>query len=244
MKKPLVILADDVLPAAEYRALERDVRALGNERLVAGYQTTFWYALGTPPATRLEAAVARLITHVPASKRRRVKGVEWWLSRMRTSNVKVDFHRDRDNARFDATGEEKNPVFGSVLYLGRCRGGLLAVTEEDTNPDNPAFAPDVHDFDLVEPRPNRYALFPGHLVHGVLDANNHVPGRRLPREPELRLAIAVNYWDEQPWGVHPFAQSPHYRTLLLRPRGGLASRSDEPRTRAQPGGAPRRARAR
>lgn len=244
-KAPLVTLVDDVLPATEYAALERDIRALGTERLVAGYQTTFWYALGTPPATRLEAAVARLIEHLPRSERKRLAGVEWWLSRMRTSNVKVDFHRDRDNARFDQSGVESNPRFGSVLYLSRCRGGLLAVTEEEPNPDNPAFAPDVHDFDLVEPRPNRYAIFPGHLVHGVLDANNAIPGRRLPREPELRLAIAVNYWPARPWNVPTFADSPHYRTLLLRGPRGVASREDEPRTRhRQPARSARRAGAR
>jgi hypothetical protein len=214
--KPLVQLVDAVLPRAAYRALEADVVGLGEERFVAGYQTTFWFELGSKPCTRLEKAVSTLIEHVPAAKRRKVKGVEWWLSRMRTSNVKVDFHRDRDNARFDRTGEERNPVWASVLYLGACRGGLLAVTKAPPNPENPACAPDRHDFDFEEPRPNRYALFDGRLTHGVLDANNEIPGRRLPREPRLRLAIAVNYWDERPWDVPLFSQSPHFRSLQLR----------------------------
>jgi hypothetical protein len=214
--KPLVTLVDDVLPRAQYRALEKDIVTLGEERLVAGYQTTFWFELGTKPLTRLEAAVATLIEHVPPAKRRRVKGVEWWLSRMRTSNVKVDFHRDRDNARFDRTGEERHPVWGSVLYLSRCKGGLLAVTKASPNPDNPAMAPDRHDFDFVEPAPNRYALFEGSLTHGVLDAENRIPGKRLPREPSLRLGIAVNYWDERPWDVPRFSESKHYRALLIR----------------------------
>lgn len=244
-RRPLVTLVDDVLPARAYAALARDIRALGTERLVAGYQTTFWYELGTPPSTRLEHAVATLGQHLPRALARRARGVEWWLSRMRTSNVKVDFHRDRDNARFDQTGEEVHPLLGSVLYLGRCRGGLLAVTERDPNPDNPAMAPDELDFDLVEPRPNRYALFAGHLTHGVLDATNQVPGRRLPREPRLRLAIAVNYWAERPWDVPTFRDSPHYRTLLL-PRGaGVASRADGSRARGrQPARGRRRAGAR
>ena len=213
---PLVTLVDDALPAAQHRALKAAIVKLGNERIVAGYQTTFWYPLGTPPSNVVEQAVEVLATHLPAAKRRQVIGVEWWLSRMRTSNVKVDFHRDRDNARFDQTGVEVYPRVGSVLYLGSCRGGLLAVTKEAPNPENPAFAPDVHDFDFVEPRANRFTFFEGSLTHGVLDATNQIPGRRLPREPGLRLAIAVNFWAERPWEVPPFGASRHYRGLALK----------------------------
>ena len=217
MRKPLVTLIDDVLPAAQHRGLKAAIVKLGRERIVAGYQTTFWYELGTAPTNVVEQAVVVLAQQLPPAKRRKVIGVEWWLSRMRTSNVKVDFHRDRDNARFDETGEERNPRFSSLLYLGACRGGLLAVTPEDPNPENPAFAPDVHDFDFVEPRANRYTFFEGHLTHGVLDATNQIPGRRLPREPGVRLAIAVNFWAERPWGVPRFAASRHYRGLALKP---------------------------
>jgi hypothetical protein len=171
----------------------------------------------------VEQAVGTLFARLPPKKRRGVKGVEWWLSRMRTSNVKVDFHRDRDNARFDETGVEKNPRVSSVLYLGECRGGLLAVTLEDPNPDNPAFAPDVHDFDFVAPRANRFTFFDGTLTHGVLDATNAIPGRRLPREQELRLAIAVNFWAERPWKVSSFGESRHYRALALKSARGVKS---------------------
>lgn len=218
---PLVTIVDRALPAAQHRQLKAAIARLGNERIVAGYQTTFWYPLGTPPSNRVEEAVAVLVSHLPARARKQVKGVEWWLSRMRTSNVKVDFHRDRDNARFDETGEERHPRLSSLLYLGECRGGLLAVTREDPNPDNPAFAPDVHDFDFVEPRANRFTFFDGTLTHGVLDARNQIPGARLPREPGLRLAIAVNFWAERPWKVPLFEASPYYRGLALRRARGL-----------------------
>ena len=90
------------------------------------------------------------------------------------------------------------------------------MTREDPNADNPAFAPDVHDFDFVAPRANRFTFFEGTLTHGVLDANNAIPGRRLPREPGLRLAIAVNFWAERPWKVSSFGQSGHYRALALK----------------------------
>lgn len=212
---PLVRFVDDALPAASFNALARGVKALGRERIVAGYQTTFWFELGTKPSCLIERAVDQLSSVLPPVKRKRAIGVEWWLSRMRTSNVKVDFHRDRDNALWDSKRVERNPVLSTLLYLNRCRGGLLAVTTEPPNPKNPAFAPDRHDFDFVEPRPNRFAWFDGTLTHGVLDARNHIPGARLPTERAWRLAIAINFWAKRPLGVGGFRESPHYRALLL-----------------------------
>ena len=121
-------------------------------------------------------------------------------------------------ACFGETGVETHPRISSLLYLGACKGGLLAVTREPPSPKNPAFAPEVHDFDFVAPRANRFTYFDGALTHGVLDANNEVPGKRIPREPSLRLAIAVNFWDERPWAVPLFRQSRHYRGLALEGR--------------------------
>jgi hypothetical protein len=112
---------------------------------------------------------------------------------------------------------ERNPTLSTVLYLNRCRGGLLAVTTDPPNPANPALAPDRHDFDLVEPRPNRLAFFDGRLTHGVLDARNRIPGRRLPREPSLRLAIAINFWKARPRGVPTFTERGIYQALALPP---------------------------
>jgi len=207
--KPLVTLVDDALPAREHTTLLRAVRALGEERIRSGYQTTFWFALSAAPTNLVERAVLSLRGHVPGSW----QGVEWWLSRMRTSNVKVDFHRDRDNALVAKTGRVVHPGVSTLLYLNRCRGGLLAVTRDPPNPENQAMAPERFDFDLVEPRPNRFCFFDGRLTHGVLDANNHIPGARLPREPALRLAIAINFWKRRPLGVPTFSQSRHYRAL-------------------------------
>jgi hypothetical protein len=215
--KPRVALVDRALPPARFERLLRALTALGTERLRASYQTTFWFDLSAPPSNLVEEAALTLRTHVPAARRRDVVGLEWWLSRMRTSNVKVDFHHDRDNGLFDRTGREVLPRLSSVFYLNRCRGGLLAVTAEPPNPANPALAPDVHDFDFVTPEPNRYAFFDARLTHGVLDARNQLPGQRLPTEPGWRLAIAVNYWHRRPEGVPTFEESGHYRALALAP---------------------------
>jgi hypothetical protein len=211
--KPRVTIVDHALPAAQFERLRRAIVALGRERRRDSYQTTFWFEFGTAPSNLVEAAVVRLAPNVKVAS---VIGVEWWLSRMRTSNVKVDFHRDRDNAHFDATGVELMPKVSSLLYLNTCRGGLLAVTPQPPNPRNPAFAPDVHDFDLVAPAPNRFTFFDARLTHGVLDARNQLPGQRLPTERAWRLAIAINFWHRRPDEVPTFTQSAHYRSLALR----------------------------
>lgn len=211
--KPLVTLRERALPAGLFRRLRRAVQGLSDARLPQGYQTTFWFDFREPPSNLVEQAVVLLRGQVPPSRLAGVVGVEWWLSRMRTSNVQVDFHLDRDNALFDATGRTVTPRLASVLYLNRCRGGLLAVTQERCDPRNPALAPSRHDFDLVEPGPNRYAFFDGGLTHGVLDAKNQLPGERLPREPGLRLAVAVNYWHRRPRAVPRYAQTRRLRRL-------------------------------
>lgn len=215
MDGPWVTLVDDALPAPLFRRLLAGVRRLGQERLRSSYQTTFWRPLAAPAQNTVDLAVDALRRRLGA-RLRGVEGVEWWLSRMRTSNVQVDFHQDRDNALFARTGRLRHPTWGSVLYLNRCRGGLLAVTREPVNPKNPALAPDRHDFDLVAPAPNRFTFFPGHLTHGVLDARGEIPHRRLPTERSWRLAVAINWWAQPPEGVAPYSAQRHYRALAAR----------------------------
>jgi hypothetical protein len=106
-----------------------------------------------------------------------------------------------------------------VLFLNRCRGGLLAVSPKPPDDANPARAPsDLSTLDLVRPAPNRLALFPGDATHGVLDANGEVPTRRLRPAQPLRLAVAINGWLERPTGVPAFAGSRRYRALRLPSR--------------------------
>jgi hypothetical protein len=135
---------------------------------------------------------------------------------MRTSDVGVDFHLDRDERRFQRTGVEIHPVFSSALFLNRCQGGFLAVTAEPASEANPARAPDRLDVDLVRPWPNRLAVFPGDATHGVLDANGDVPHGRLPEATPLRLALIMNGWRRRPEGAPRFVDAGRYRPLARR----------------------------
>jgi hypothetical protein len=208
---PLVRVVDRALPAALFARLARAVRGLGTENLRRTYQTTFWFDLGSPAALP-EVAILALRPNVAGD----FAGAEWWLSRMRTSDVGVDFHRDRDEARFARAGETVHPARSSVLFLNRCRGGLLVVCDEPPCEANPARAPEPLDGDLVRPWPNRFAVFRGDATHGVLDANGDVPHRRLAKATPLRLAIAINWWKRRPEGVPSFADTRRYPALRLR----------------------------
>jgi hypothetical protein len=211
---PLVRVVQPALPAAAFARLRRAVVALGTENLRDGYQTTFWFDLGRP-ASLVEEAILLQRGHYP----RRIAGFEWWLSRMRTSDVKVDFHQDCDERLGRRGGPLVHPAQGSVLFLNRCRGGLLAVTEAPPDDANPARAPDdLSRLDLVRPWPNRLALFRGDATHGVLDADGRIPTRHLTPAQPLRLAIAINAWARRPTGVPEFARSRRYAALRLPPR--------------------------
>lgn len=205
--KRLLKLRDDALPPKQFARLQRAVVDIGERRLRHTYQTTFWFGFDHAPSNLVEDAIATL------TMGGRFAGAEWWLSRMRTSNVQVDFHRDRDERLALAGGPQVHPSISSVLFLNRCKGGLLAVTEQPPNPSNPAMAPDRLELDLIEPRPNRYVWFDGKLTHGVLDAENQIPGRRLPRTQRLRLTIAINFWRRRPAGIPRFSQRRLYREL-------------------------------
>ena len=204
------------MPDGLFRRVTRAIGALGNERIRQTYQTTFWYPFDGATNVVEEAADA-LRPHLPAGK---TAGVEWWLSRMRTSDVRVDFHRDRDERWASATGKNRHPHLSSVLFLNRVRGGLLAVTDAPPCEDNPSLAPNHTDFDLVAPQPNRFVWFDGRLTHGVLDANNQIPDRPLTRGGAWRKTIVFNWWTRAPFEVPRFSETNFYRALSPRARAG------------------------
>ncbi len=209
--EPLIELKDGALPEALFRRLARRVGALGTERLRSTYQTTFWYDF-SEPTNVVEEAIQTLRASVVG--RRRIAGVEWWLSRMRTTDVRVDFHRDRDEKLALRTGRLVHPRLSSVLFLNRVRGGALAVTREPPDPENPSLAPRRLDsLTLVAPRPNRFVLFDGMLTHGVLDANNQIPEGRLAGSSRQRRTIALNWWGARPTDVPTWAETGLYRAL-------------------------------
>jgi hypothetical protein len=207
----IVQLTDGALPEPLFRRLLRRVGALGTERLRTTYQTTFWYGF-SEPTNVVEEAILTLRPRVVRNLR--IVGVEWWLSRMSATDVRVDFHQDRDEKLALRTGRLVHPRLSSVLFLNRVRGGALALTRQLPDPANPSMAPrKLDDLTLVAPRPNRFALFDGKTTHGVLDANNQVPDGKLPGRSRQRRTIALNWWASRPTDTPAWAETRLYRAL-------------------------------
>ena len=220
---------DDALEPALFGRVRRGIVALGTVGIRRTYQTTFWSPLDATPAAVPELAVHALKARFRAQG---ANGVEWWLSRMWTHDVRVDFHRDRDERLALAGGPDRHPRVSSVLFLNRVQGGALAVTVQTPEPANPAMVPLPLEADLVGPRPNRLAMFDGRLTHGVLDARNAVPTSRLRPRGELRLTLVMNGWARRPTQVPTFEEAREYAALALRPGSrrlrAPRARGDEP----------------
>ncbi|MBF5044827.1 hypothetical protein FGE12_20680 [Aggregicoccus sp. 17bor-14] len=210
---PLVQLTDTALPPTLFRRLARAIGQVGTERLRQTYQTTLWYDFRQEPSCVVEEAIQALRPRVPPGLR--LAGAEWWLSRMYTTDVRVDFHQDRDERLALATGRLVHPRLSSVFFLNRVRGGALAVTREPPDPERPSLAPRNLDLTLVAPRPNRYVLFEGTLTHGVLDAENQVPTGKLPGRSRLRRTIAINWWRARPTEIPTYREAGVYRALAV-----------------------------
>ena len=216
----LIHLQEAALPAPLFRRLRSGVRALGGEGLRNTYETTFWFDLGRPSSI-VEEAIEALHSLLP---RRSVAGVEWWLSRMRTTRVRVDFHQDRDEKLASSRGILQHPLYSSLLFLNRVRGGALAVTRQPPDRRNPCYVPMPLEADLVAPRANRLVWFDGRLTHGVLDAQNQIPGRRSSGAGELRLSVVMNWWMRRPSAVPSFSERGVYAALRADPSASRGRR--------------------
>ena len=194
---------DAALPEKLVRRARAAVSRLGSERFRESYFTTFWLPRGTPPGNVLEEAALLLSRHARVD----CAGLEWWIGRTYTTRVPIEFHFDED-----VKGRRRrHPLLSSVFFFNAVRGGQLAITDA-----TPGRAPQK--LEAVKPRRNRYALFAGNLLHGVLDRDGRTPSRPLPGpRGRLRVTLVVNYWAAPPEGVPLFSRSRAYRALLPRP---------------------------
>jgi len=197
----LVRVIDAALPAALVRRARAAISRLGRERLHSSYFTTFWLPRGGAPAHALEEAVLALWK---LARPRGCAGAEWWIGRSHTTRVPVEFHFDQDvKGRL-----RRHPRLSSVFFFNPVRGGQLAVTDQVPGGGT------ATRLETIAPRRNRYAVFAGNLLHGVLDAHGRSPGRRLPGpEGRLRVTLVVNYWEGRPTDVPTWNESGIYRSL-------------------------------
>jgi hypothetical protein len=200
-KQALVKVIEPALPETVVRSARRAIARLGHERLRESYFTTFWLANGAQPAHAIERAVRALTA---LARPRGCAGAEWWIGRSYTNDVPIEFHFDHD-----VKGRTpRHPRLSTVFFFNRVKGGQLAVTDQRPGGRR------ATRMEAIAPRRNRYAIFAGDLLHGVLDRDGRTPTKRLggPRG-RLRVTLVVNFWSERPSKVPAWRESRLYRSL-------------------------------
>lgn len=209
MSGQLARTVDDALAEALVRRARGMLTRLGTQQIRQSYWTTFWLPRDAAPAHALEeAALALWPLAAPGP---RCLGIEWWLGRAHTTRIPVGFHFDQD---VKAKSRFRHPLLSSVFFFNAVRGGQLAITDQRPGPRGEPRPARASEMIAIAPRRNRYAIFPGDLFHGVLDARGRAPGRIVPGAPgRLRLTLVVNYWERRPTAVPRWSESRAYPLL-------------------------------
>lgn len=158
------------------------------------YRTAFWHPRERAPANVFESVITQLEPLAKPSAD--VCGAEWWFSVLRTNSTPhwlLPCHFDRNDLSETDPEKLEFPERASVLFLNDVPYGELVVTDQIWAKDGRPQPKQPKDMLFIKPRPNRYAVFPGQLYHGVLGRM----WRPLERE-RLRIAMAVNWWREKP----------------------------------------------
>jgi hypothetical protein len=136
---------------------------------------TYWYSLDAPPRLLFEQVIQHLRAFVPPE----FVGAEWWF-RATGTDTGFPFHFDRDEG---IRNRVVSPDLASILYLSNAGGPtvILDATPARTAAPRAGMA--------VYPRPGRFGMFPGALLHGVLPV-------RPSRWP--RVTMLVNWWRSVP----------------------------------------------
>jgi hypothetical protein len=161
------------------------------------YGTTFWYPLEREPENIFELAIRSLKEKANPSDN--VIGIEWWFSVLLTNSTPqwlLGCHFDRDNVFEKDIKKINHPEFSSVLFMNSVPYGELVITDQILTEDGISTR-QPKEMRFIQPRKNVYAVFPGHLYHGVI-------GRmwRPYSDTRLRITMAVNYWTEKPAGPY------------------------------------------
>lgn len=158
------------------------------------YRTTFWYPAGRAPSHVVEQAIE--VLREAAQPSRDVVGVEWWFSVVGTNATPqwlLPYHFDRADLDEKDPARIRHPEWASVFFFNEVPYGELVITDQVLGADGEPSPREPRQMRFVPPGENRYAVFPGHLYHGVI-------GRmwRPEDDEHLRVTMAVNWWTQRP----------------------------------------------
>jgi len=168
---------DNAVPAQVIGELRAQIIEAQARRPRPGDGRTHWYSLDEPARLLFEQVIQHLRSFVPRGHE--FVGAEWWF-RATTTDTGFPFHFDRDEG---IRSSIVSPDLASILYLSNAGGPTVILDATPARRSAPSAAIAVH------PRPGRFGMFPGSLLHGVL------PGRpgRWPR-----VTMLVNWWRSVP----------------------------------------------
>jgi hypothetical protein len=168
---------DNAVPAQVIGELRSQIIEAQARPPEPGDAGTHWYSVEAPARLLFEQVIQHLRGFVPRGHE--YVGAEWWF-RATTTDTGFPFHFDRDEGIRNSI---VSPDLASILYLSNAGGPtvILDATPSRRSAPNAGIA--------VHPRPGRFGMFPGALLHGVL------PGRpgRWPR-----VTMLVNWWRSVP----------------------------------------------
>lgn len=158
------------------------------------YRTTFWYPLDHPASHVVEQVIE--VLREAAQPSAQVVGVEWWFSVTSTNATPqwlLPCHFDRADLDETDPASIRHPESASVYFFYPVPYGELVITDQVLGEDGRPSPREPREMRFLMPGENRYAVFPGHLYHGVI-------GRmwRFEEDECLRVSLAVNWWTERP----------------------------------------------
>ncbi len=172
-----ICAVDQALPAQSIAELRAEIIRAHARRPNVRDGGTYWYGLDAPARLLFEEVIQDLRPLVPRSAE--FVGAEWWF-RASTTDTGFPFHFDRDEG---IRSSIISPDLASILYLGNAGGPTVILDSTPARAAAPRAALGVH------PRPGRFVMFPGALLHGVLPG----PPGRWPR-----VTLLVNWWRSVP----------------------------------------------
>ena len=187
MRRPLVTAIDNAIPTQVIAALRAQI--LASSRRPATGDGTYWYSLAARPRGLFEQVIQHLRSHVPDAHE--LVGAEWWF-RATATDTNFPFHFDRDEG---IRSSIVSPAVATILYLSSAGGPTVIVDATPVRRSAPTAAIAVH------PRPGRFGMFSGALLHGVV-----------PTAPSRwpRVTMLVNWWRSVPRmeAAKPLASAP------------------------------------
>ncbi len=168
---------DNAVPAQVIAQLRAQIIKFQARRPEPGDGGTHWYSLEVPHRLLFEQVIQHLRRFVPRGHE--FIGAEWWL-RATTTDTGFPFHFDRDEG---IRSSIVSPDLASILYLSNAGGPTVILDATPSRSAAPSAGIAVH------PRPGRFGMFPGALLHGVLPTR---PGRW------PRVTMLVNWWRSVP----------------------------------------------